>query len=83
MDLLADEITKEMNVSLACFTHIGRVRKSNQDAFIITDLTETVSISSPGRVAEATCGASRVTTGRGRWHGRRMSSGLPITLSRS
>lgn len=43
----ADEAEKEVSVSAACTTYTGRVPKSNLGAFIVADLTEAESLSSP------------------------------------
>jgi serine/threonine protein phosphatase PrpC len=46
----AGESNKEVTASVACASDIGRVRKTNQDAFIITDLSESESITTPGEL---------------------------------
>ncbi len=58
MRAIQSENRKEegMSASLACFTDSGGVRKSNQDAFIITDLTEAESVSSPGELLKRPVG---------------------------
>ena len=49
-----------MHVSIACLTDAGRVRKGNEDAFIVTDLTQAESIGSPGELTGAPVGAGRL-----------------------
>lgn len=45
MNLPSSEVASETFVSIACLTDVGRVRTNNQDAFIVTDLTEAESLS--------------------------------------
>jgi protein phosphatase len=44
---LPDETQKETYVSVACLSDMGRKRKSNEDAFVIADLTETEILREP------------------------------------
>jgi PPM family protein phosphatase len=46
--MLTKRLKSQTSASIACLTDTGHVRKSNQDAFIVTDLTEAESMSSPG-----------------------------------
>ncbi len=41
-------LKSQTSASIACLSDTGRVHKSNQDAFIVTDLTEAESMGSPG-----------------------------------
>ena len=51
------EVASEVFVSIACLTDVGRVRKNNQDAFIVTDLTEGETIQTPGELLKRPIGA--------------------------
>lgn len=44
MNLPSSEVASETFVSIACLTDVGRVRTNNQDAFVVTDLTEAESL---------------------------------------
>lgn len=44
--VFSSEAAKDVNISIAGVTDIGRIRKSNQDAFIIADLNEEKGINS-------------------------------------
>lgn len=48
---------KEAFVSIVCLTDVGRVRRGNEDAFIVTDLTEAESTGTPGELIERSVGA--------------------------
>jgi serine/threonine protein phosphatase PrpC len=50
------EVATETFVSIACLTDVGRVRKNNQDAFIVTDLTEAESLSTSGELLKRPVG---------------------------
>jgi serine/threonine protein phosphatase PrpC len=50
MNPTSSEVASETFVSIACLTDVGRVRKNNQDAFIVTDLTEAESLSTSGEL---------------------------------
>lgn len=53
---MISEDTKEKFVSIACLTDVGRVRQGNEDAFIVTDLTEAESTASSGELLERPIG---------------------------
>jgi serine/threonine protein phosphatase PrpC len=56
MNPTSSEVPSETLVSIACLTDVGRVRKSNQDAFIVTDLTEAESLSTSGELLKRPVG---------------------------
>ena len=49
-----------MKATIACLTDVGRVRKGNEDAFIITDLTAEESLVSNGQVIDLNIGSKGV-----------------------
>lgn len=52
----AQSAAKETYVSIACLTDVGRVRKGNEDSFIVTDLTEADSFTSSGELLKRSIG---------------------------
>jgi serine/threonine protein phosphatase PrpC len=50
------DAARETYVSIACLTDVGRVRKGNEDSFVVTDLTETESITSSGELLKRPIG---------------------------
>jgi protein phosphatase len=50
------EVASEVFASVACLTDVGRVRKNNQDAFIVTDLTEGEAIQTSGELLKRPVG---------------------------
>ena len=53
---LAPGTARETYVSIACLTDVGRVRKGNEDSFIVADLTEAESITSSGELLKRPIG---------------------------
>lgn len=53
---LAPSTPKETYASIACLTDVGRVRKANEDSFIVTDLTAAESVASSGELPKRPIG---------------------------